>query len=212
MPATPTLDASPTAGVVTIAREQLKRLQAELKFAQTRIAALNFEIARLKRWRFGSSSESLDAQAPLFQEILADAAVEEQAARDEQQGRGGEAGWHEEKKKRRAVRQTLPQNLPRIDHHHELTDTQCGCGQPLVRIGEDVSEQLDCEPARFFVHRHIRGKYACRCCQTVQAAALPAQIIDKGLPAAGLLAQVPEGHRARHLGQPEHAPRAGGVG
>jgi hypothetical protein len=45
-------------------------------------------------------------------------------------------------------------------------------------------------PAQFFVLRHIRGKYACACCQTVQAAAMPAQMIDKGIPAAGLLAQV----------------------
>lgn len=189
MPATLTPDTSAAAEVVSISRDQLERLQAQLKLAQTRIAALNFEIARLKRWRFGSSSESLDAQAPLFQEILADAALEEQAARDEQQGRSGTTDGKGEKK-RRPVRSALPENLPRIDHHHELTDTQCACGQPLVRIGEDVSEQLDCEPARFFVHRHIRGKYACRCCETIQAAALPPQIIDKGLPAAGLLAQV----------------------
>lgn len=188
----PTHDTDAPAGTVSITREQLERferLQAELKFAQTRIAALNFEVARLKRWRFGSSSESLDAQAPLFQEILADAVREEQAAREEQQGRGAKTDGKDDRK-RRPVRSALPENLPRIDHHHELTGTQCACGQPLVRIGEDVSEQLDCEPARFFVHRHIRGKYACRCCQTIQAAALPAQIIDKGLPAAGLLAQV----------------------
>ena len=39
----------------------LARLQGELKFQKTRNEALNFEIARLKRWRFGSSSESLDS-------------------------------------------------------------------------------------------------------------------------------------------------------
>ena len=31
---------------------------------------------------------------------------------------------------------------------------------------------------------------ACVCCQTIQAAPMPAQMIDKGIPAAGLLAQV----------------------
>jgi transposase len=35
----------------------------------------------------------------------------------------------------------------------------------MQRIGEDVSEQLDVVPAEFFVHRHIYGKWACRCCQ-----------------------------------------------
>lgn len=142
----------------------------------TQIAALNFEIARLKRWRFGASSESLDAQAPLFEAIIADTAIEDQAARE------GEPTPKARVAGRRAHRQALPAALPRVDHHHELADTRCACGQPLVRIVQDVSEQLDCVPAQFFVHRHIRGKYACKACQTIQAAALPAQIIDKGLP------------------------------
>ena len=78
------------------------------------------------------------------------------------------------------MRQALPADLPRIDHHHERSESTCECGAPLKRIGQDVSEQLDCVPAQFFVHRHIRGKYACACCETIKAAALPAQIIDKG--------------------------------
>lgn len=180
----PISTASPGSDTVTISRGDLERLQGELKFARTQIAALNFEVARLKRWRFGSSSESLDAQSPLFEALIADTALEEQAARDEKQPPNDRASA------RRPVRQALPATLPRVEHRHELSDTNCACGSPLVRIGEDISEQLDCVPARFFVHRHIRGKYACRCCQTISAAALPAQIIDKGLPAAGLLAQV----------------------
>ncbi|MBK6594584.1 MAG: IS66 family transposase [Burkholderiales bacterium] len=40
------------------------------------------------------------------------------------------------------------------------------------------------------MHLHISGKYACVCCQTILAAAMPARVIDKGIPAAGLLAQV----------------------
>jgi transposase len=170
---------------VTIPRADFERLQGELKFAQTQVAALNFEIARLKRWRFGSSSESLDAQAPLFEALLADTALEDQAAHETKLPPASK-----NQAKRRAVRQALPEALERIEHRHELTETTCACGAPLERIGEDVSEQLDCVPARFFAHRHIRGKYACRCCQSITAAALPAQIIDKGIPAPGLLAQV----------------------
>jgi transposase len=190
--------ASPASGTVTISRddfERFERLQAELKFAQTKIAALNFEVARLKRWRFGSSSESLDAQAPLFEAIAADTAIEDQAAREAQQPSGQPAT----PPKKRAVRQALPANLPRIEHRHEVEHRACACGQPLLRIGEDVSEQLDCVPAQFFVHRHIRGKYACRGCQTITAAALPAQVIDKGLPAPGLLAQVVVAKHDDHL-------------
>ena len=42
-----------------VARDLIERLRGEIKFQKTQIEALNFEIARLKRWRFGSSSESL---------------------------------------------------------------------------------------------------------------------------------------------------------
>ena len=42
----------------------------------------------------------------------------------------------------------------------------------------------------FIVERHIRGKWVCAQCQSLIQAPVPAQIIDKGIPTAGLLAQV----------------------
>ena len=63
----------------------------------------------------------------------------------------------------------------------------------MTRVGEDVSERLDIVPAEFFVHRHIYGKWTCRCCQRqgierlVQEPADP-QIIDGGIAASGLVA------------------------
>ena len=177
-------------------RALLERLQGELKFKQTKIDALNFEVMRLKRWRFGSSSESLDTstQAVLFDQILADTAIEDRAAQE-----ANKPPATPPRAKGKAVRQALPANLPRIEHHHELTQTHCACGQALKRIGEEVSEQLDCVPAQFSVLRHIRGKYACACCQTIAAAPMPAQMIDKGIPAPGLLAQVVVAKHDDHL-------------
>ena len=57
----------------------------------------------------------------------------------------------------RAGRQPPPEHLPRIEHRHEPESCTCGqCGKDRVKMGEDISDQLDVEPARFFVHRHIR--------------------------------------------------------
>jgi transposase len=53
-----------------------------------------------------------------------------------------------------------------------------------------VSEKLDYTPGVFQVERHIRGKWVCAHCQTLLQAPVPAQVIDKGVPTAGLLAQV----------------------
>jgi transposase len=189
-------DTQPAANAVQAMRELIERLQGEIRFEKTRNEALNFEIARLKRWRFGTSSESLDGttQAVLFDAILADTALEDHAAQDEVKPPPTAPAA-----KRQAVRQALPASLPRVDRHHETQATHCECGQALKRIGQEVSEQLDCVPAQFFVLRHIRGKYACACCQTIQAAPMPAQIIDKGVPAPGLLAQVVVAKHDDHL-------------
>ena len=195
-PDTKTFEASAAPDTLGELRAALQRMQGELKFKQTRIDALNFEIARLKRWRFGSSSESLDTstQAVLFDHILIDTALEDRAAQD-----ANKPPASPPRAKGKAVRQALPANLPRIEHHHEIEETHCACGQAFKRIGEEVSEQLDCVPAQFFVLRHIRGKYACACCQTITAAPMPAQMIDKGIPAPGLLAQVAVAKHDDHL-------------
>lgn len=176
-----------------LAKSQLHQIashERELHYRQTKIDALIFEMARLKRWQYGASSESFTAeQRSLFAESLDEdiealetALAAEQTALPNHQPTAAFV---------RPKRQPLPAHLPRIEHRHEPDACVCtNCQAPLRLIGEDTSEQLDCEPVRFFVHRHIRPKYACDHCETLTAAPLPAQIIDKGLPASGLLAQV----------------------
>lgn len=166
---------------------QLTSSKAQLKFEQAKNQALNLEVMRLKQWRFGSSSESMDStQAQLFDIKVEQTLIEEFKAED----RAADQARKPAAVKRQAKRQPLPAQLERIEHHYEIDPAVCALGHTFKRIGEEISEQLDCVPAQFFVHRHIRGKYTCVCCQTVMAAAMPAQVIDKGIPAAGLLAQV----------------------
>lgn len=50
-PDTPTIDAPGAPDSVRELHDVIARQQGELKFKQARIEALNFEIARLKRWR-----------------------------------------------------------------------------------------------------------------------------------------------------------------
>ena len=79
------------------------------------------------------------------------------------------------------------------------TGTCPACGLGLTPMGEEISEQLDIIPAQFFVRRHIRAKYSCRHCETVHTAPLPAQPIDRGLAAPGLLAHVLAAKYLDHL-------------
>jgi transposase len=73
-------------------------------------------------------------------------------------------------------RAPLPPQFPRTVIRHEPENTQCACGCQLQRIGEDVSEKLDYTPGVFTVEQHIRGKWACRQCETLIQAPVPAQV------------------------------------
>jgi len=103
-------------------------------------------------------------------------------------------------------RRRLPEHLPRrrVEHDLSTADKVCPCcHEPRLKIGEEVSEQLDYQPASLFVVEHVRFKYVCPKCAAqadpvahpetpspVVTAAKPAQPIAKGLPGPGLLAHV----------------------
>jgi transposase len=65
-------------------------------------------------------------------------------------------------------------------------------------LGEDTSEQLDYVPGYFQVIRHVRPKLACSACARIVQAAAPSRPIERGLPTAGLLAQVIAAKYADH--------------
>ena len=96
-------------------------------------------------------------------------------------------------------RAALPPQLPRIEIHHEPESTTCACGCQLTRIGQDVAEKLDYIPGVAQVERHVRGEWACRQCETLTQAPVPAHVIDKGLATAGLLVYVLVAKYADHL-------------
>jgi transposase len=174
--------------------------EAVIQAKDLKIARLTHELAYYKRIRFTTKSEAL---APLQRDVFEETWNTDIAAIDAEveQLRDNQAGDTVARLKRpRAGRQPLPDHLPRIERHHEPEACTCGtCGKDLVKIGEDVTEQLDVEPAKFFVHRHIRPQYACRVCETITAAPIPPAVIDGGLAAAGLLTWVMIGKFQDHL-------------
>ena len=145
-------------------RQQVTERDTELFAAKAKIQALTLELAHLRRMRFGASSEALSAeQRDLFQETLISDSAAATDELDRRLAATQSAPTAPPTIRPRAGRQPLPEHLPRIEHRHEPESCMCGqCGKNLVKIGEYISEQLDVEPARFFVHRHIRPQYARR--------------------------------------------------
>ena len=174
--------------------DQVDSFNKQLNAANLKIQALTLELAHHRRLQFGVKSEALSAeQRDLFEESWQEDASALEAAVEQLEPPSL-------KPRIRAGRQPLPDHLPRIEHRHEPASCQCGqCGADLIKIREDVSEQLDVEPARFFVHRHIRPQYACRTCETITAEPIPPAVIDGGMAAPGLLTWVMISKYADHL-------------
>jgi len=96
----------------------------------------------------------------------------------------------------RPARQPLPANLETERVVLEPAEVQ---QQPegWRKLGEEVTEELDWKPAKFIQRLYIRPKYANA--ERIVIAPLPARLIEKGLPGAGLLTQVIVGKYEDHL-------------
>ena len=162
---------------------------------RTVIEKLTHEIAQLKRFKFAKRSEQLSPQ----QASLLDDLIDTDIAAIEAELQALQTAPAQAEKKQKPKRTALPAEFPRTLIHHEPDNTHCPCGCALKRIGEDVSEKLDYTPGVFTVERHVRGKWVCDDCETLIQAPVPAQIIDKGIPTAGLLAHVMIAKFADHL-------------
>ena len=187
--------------------QQIQRQARDIAWRDAKLEKLNFELARLKRWKFGARTEAMSIeQRQMFQDTLLEdeASLQAQLAQLQAQraAAAAQAPAVPKTAPQRPRRQALPEHLERVEHRHEPEHTACptpGCGEPMTRVGEDVSERLDIVPAQFFVHRHIYGKWVCRCCERLVQEAAEPQIIDGGVPASGLLAHTLISRFADHL-------------
>jgi transposase len=176
------VSASPTPPVLTEA-EQIEQLKKQLHWAHLEIQVLKERLRLQRIAKYGPGSEKLnDAQLELLELEPGVSNVEVQA---ESQREPLPASANK-KKRKHPGRQELPAGLPRVERVIACAPEQCACpscGQETSVIGYAESEQLEVEPAKYFVLVTKREKRACKCCADsgVVAAPLPVRIVDKCL-------------------------------
>jgi transposase len=178
---------------------QLEEFVATTEELERSYACLKEEYLALKRLFFGPRRERLpeapgqqhlfdnDAPPPPPVESTDTMPDEELPSRKRKKGHG---------------RRQIPDDLPRRDVPHDVPPAArvCDCGREKARIGEDVTEQLEYEPGKLFVWRHIYPKYACSCCKDGVTSAEPAaNPIARCLAGPGLLAYVMVSKFSEHL-------------
>jgi transposase len=156
--------------------------QERLKFAEYKIRVLEERLRLVRIEKYGPGSEKLsDAQLELLElePGVSSAEVEAESQR-------GQLTLTLKSVRKHPGRQQLPADLARIEQIITCGPEQCicgACGKETVVIGYEQSEQLDVEPAKYFVRVTKREKRACKSCeeQGVRCAPLPVRIIEKGL-------------------------------
>ena len=183
-----------------------KTLKAELALAraqtsndQALIAHLKLLIAKLRREKFGQSAErakQLDQLELQLEELEATATEDECAAQTAAATAGKDAAAITRKK---PVRGPLPEHLPRERVVLPHPETCPCCHGKLVKIGEDVTETLEVIPRQWKVIQTVRGKFACRSCETITQPPAPFHPIARGRAGPNLLAMVLFGKFGNHL-------------
>jgi len=164
---------------------------------------LMLKLLQLRRDQSGKRSEKIDSsQLMLMLELCSEGLEDEEPIEAEPDAAIDEESESKPPRKR-ARRRRPPKDLPRdvIRHELEEQDRLCvTCTEPMVHIGDDVSEILELVPAHFLVQEHHRAKYACpRCKESIVTAAGPSKLIEKGLPGPGLLAHVVQSKYQDHV-------------
>lgn len=166
-------------------RKIILDMRSELSSYKEKYARLIEEIRLSKQQRFSPSSEKNVLQSDLFDE--AGVGLPEEVK--EQLNDQVEVKSHLRKK--HSVRRLLPAYLPREIVVHDIPDAEkiCSCGAHLVRIGEEISEQLKYIPAQASVIQYVRPKYACKPCQeSVKIAPMPTLLLPKSIATPELVA------------------------
>lgn len=152
----------------------LEAAQALLISQKLELEKLRFEIACLKRMKYGRSSEQLDQQLTQIQLTLED--LESSLAQTPEAVRPAP-----KEPPQKPVRRAPPEHLPREEVVHQTPCTCPACGGALRPLGEDVSEMIEYVPERYRVIRHVRPKFSCADCQKIVQAAAPSRRIARGL-------------------------------
>jgi transposase len=192
------------------AEEKAEEVSAERRIMDIEIERLKLEIARLRRERFGPSSEraarieQLELSLEALEETAAEAAAADELTINTTTVRAF--------MRRKPARRPLPEHLPRRRVVYPAPMYCACCGGALRKLGEDVTETLERIPASWFVLQHVREKLSCRSCEAITQPPAPFHPIARGRAGPNLLAEVVFGKFGLHLPLHRQSERFGREG
>lgn len=160
----------------------IQRQESQIEELKSQVQVLRDHLTKALKAAFGSKSEKFisdpGVELPLNIAMIA-APVPELETISYKRAKSSGQSKHK-------GRLPLPDHLERVDVIIEPTEDVSG----LVKIGEEITEQLECTPGKLFVKRYRRTKYGKPKGEGVIIGELPSFIVPRGIAGASLLALI----------------------
>jgi transposase len=169
-----------------LSKEEIITLfQGREQVFKQKIDDLQWQVDQLKRMAFGQKRERFESDSQQLP-LPFESTPEQEQQQEEELTEKIEYVRKKQSTSAHKGRVGLPDHLEveevEIYPEGDLQEMQC--------IGKEITEELECVPAKLFIRRYIRYKYAPKNKEGVVIGALPERIIDKGIPGPGLLASI----------------------
>jgi transposase len=175
-----------------VAESELAQARAAVSCSEAMIQELKLEIAKLRRDKYGISSDRrarLIDQLELQLEELEAAATEDALAAEQATDKA--TTTVRAHPRRPPVRKPFPEHLPRERVMIETPDACSCCGSDrIVKMGEDVTETLEVIPRQWKVIQTVREKFTCRSCEKISQPPAPFHAIPRGWAGPSLIAML----------------------
>jgi transposase len=175
------------------AEAELARARALASCTEAMIQELKLEIAKLRRDKYGISSERrarLIDQLELQLEEL-EAAATQDALAAEAAAAADATSTVRAFTRRKPVRKPFPDHLPRERVVVEAPTSCTCCGSDrIVKLGEDITETLEVIPRQWKVIQTVREKFTCRACEKISQPPAPFHAIPRGWAGPSLIAMI----------------------
>lgn len=174
-----------------MAESELAQARAVVSCSEAMIQELKLEIAKLRRDKYGISSERrarLIDQLELQLEEMEAAATEDALAADQASEKASTVRAFT---RRHPVRKPFPDHLPRerVVVEAPVACTCCGSDR-IVKMGEDTTETLEVIPRQWKVIQTVREKFTCRACEKISQPPAPFHAIPRGWAGPSLIAML----------------------
>ncbi len=181
--------------IIVAQRAEAVRMEASVRAYEALVQALKIRIARLRKQKFGPSSEKIEREIEQLELALED--LDGKMAADDPRSEPEEGADADAPAKpstrpapRRRGKPRISDDAPREQILLDPGETCPECGGELRLLGEDVSEILEFVAATLKVVETIRLKKSCRRCEKIVQPPAPTRPVPRGMAGPGLLAHI----------------------